>query len=469
MAEHRVSVTLERAALGAALVYPETVTGLRALLEPDHFSDPTHALLWRVLGQIDDEGIVPDSLTLAEELASTKRGEARCVTAVWIEGLRAYAPSSAEAAEGIARKVAGLAHARRVLQAAEQIQRMGQDPSIPLSRLCDEAPRLIEKATTRVEEQPLVGAVQLAEECFADLEKLRKEGRPKGQSTGLRDLDAYARLKPGEVWIVAGRPAMGKSAFAGRLLRSVAEQGKPALFFSLEMPRRLVFLRLACELAEVDSRVAESGQIDDRQMSALSHAMDTLSRLPLEIDDTADLTLFDLRTKTQRAKARLGELGIVLVDYLQLVKGSRSKTDNREQEIGEISRGSKVLAKQLETTVVMLSQLNRKCEERSDKRPLMSDLRESGAIEQDADVVLFLYRDEYYHKDSPDQGVAEAIVSKQRSGATGTVRLSFHAPLTRFGDLEQAEVVPITRPAKPARPARHMPPHDHDRAGGSND
>lgn len=445
--------SLEQSVLGAALLYPQVLTALRALLEPEHFADPTHALCWRLVGELDDGGIVPDAITLADAVLRTKRGAARCLSALEIESFGALAPRHAEAAAGVAQRVVAQAHVRRVLTAAKAIERKASDPTTPVAELLLAAPKLIEEATTRFEERPAATSGQLAEECWNDLESVRKHGKPRGLSTGLQEVDAYARLKPGEQWIVAGRPAMGKSAFAGKLLRSVAEQGKPALFFSLEMPRQQVFLRLACELAGIDNRLIEHGRITQEHMEQLAPVLEELSRLPFEIDDTPEITLFDLRSKAQRAKQRLGSLGLVLVDYLQLMRASR-KSEHREQEISEISRGGKALAKELGTTVVMLSQLNRKCEERSDKRPLMSDLRESGSIEQDADVVMFLYRDDYYHKDSPAQGEAEVICAKQRSGATGTAHVGFDAAHTRFYDKEGSNVTRLPTRNAPARPKR---------------
>lgn len=455
---------LEQAALGAVLLYPQTITSLRALLDPEHFADSTHALCWRILGEFDDEGIVPDAITIADAFTRRVRGAARCLSALEIEGFRTFAPSMPEAAEGVARRLVAQAHVRKLRTAALTIEKRASDPTVNIAQLMLDAPKLIEEATTRREERPAATSVQLAEECWQELEELRKHGRPRGFSTGLTEVDAYARLKPGEQWVLAGRPAMGKSAFAGKLLRSVAEQGQPALFFSLEMPRKMVFFRLACELAGINNRVLENGELTEEHQQALARAFDDLSRLPFEVDDTAGITLFDLKSKAQRARQRLGSLGVVIVDYLQLMRASRSsKSDNREQEISEISRGGKELAKELRTTLVLLSQLNRKCEERADKRPLLSDLRESGSIEQDADVVLFLYRDEYYNKDSSDIGIAEVMCVKQRSGATGTARVGFEKHLTRFHDLDTGNVTRLPQ-RSPSRPRRQ-----YDHAAGDDE
>lgn len=452
--EPRTSAALEQSALGAALLYPEVVTLLRSILEPEHFADATHAVIWRAIVLLDEQGIVPDAMSVAGELETMKRGGARCPQAIEIEALRGCAPARADAAEGVARKVAGLAYGRRVHAAAVRIQRMAADATVSLSELVESAPRLISEATTRLEERAPVDSGQLAVEVWNEIERLQQYGKPAGISTGLRDIDRLARLKPGGLWVLAGRPAMGKSALALRLARAVAEQGQPVLFFSLEMPRRELFLRMACDVAGVDGQSAESGTLTHQEMDALAVALDRLAKLPIEIDDDGEATLFDLKARSQRFRQRRGALGLVVVDYLQLVKAGRgSKSDNREQEVGEISRGGKALAKQLDTTVLMLSQLNRKCEERTDKRPLISDLRESGSVEQDADVVCLLYRDEYYNRESEDRGVCEAIIAKQRGGPTGTARLAFHAPLTRFADLEQGEVVRLPQ-AKPSRPRR---------------
>lgn len=281
-------------------------------------------------------------------------------------------------------------------------------------------------------------------DVFRELEALHASGGGMmGLSTGLRDLDgALGGLCPGELTVIAGRPGMGKSALAVGFAEAVAEQRRAAPIFSLEMPRRQVALRMACSRAGVDGKRLRRNAVTPDDWSALASASQELSRLPIWIDDTAALRPLDLRARVRRTAARAkregSPLGVVVVDYMQLMNGrdGLAKGSNREQEISSISRSLKGLAKECEVAVVALSQLNRDVERRENKRPSMADLRESGAIEQDADAIVFVYRHEYYEPDNSDaRGVAELIVAKQRQGESGTVFAHFDGPRTRFANL----------------------------------
>lgn len=261
-----------------------------------------------------------------------------------------------------------------------------------------------------------------------------------GIPTGFKDLDKMtAGMQAGDLIIIAGRPSMGKTTFAMNIAEAVAIGAKqPVAVFSLEMPARALVLRMMSSLGNIDQSQLRKGDIkgnDTRGKLAL--AVSQLQNAPLYIDDGSNLTITELRARVRRLKSEVGALGLVLVDYLQLMQLPDSRDDNRASLIGEISRGLKLLAKEMEVPVIALSQLSRQVEHRPNKRPIMSDIRESGAIEQDADVIMFVYRDEVYNPDSPEKGIAEIVIGKQRNGPIGTVKLSFLGQYLKFGDLAQ--------------------------------
>jgi replicative DNA helicase len=258
-----------------------------------------------------------------------------------------------------------------------------------------------------------------------------------GLATGLSDLDELTSgLQPSDLVIVAGRPSMGKTTLVMNIAEHAAiKAGKPVLVFSMEMPADSLAMRMMSSLGRIDQHRIRTGKLDDDDWPRVTSAVHMLSEAPLFIDDTAGLSPTEMRARARRLMKEHGALGLIVVDYLQLMKVPGFKADNRTAEISEISRSLKSLAKELKVPVIALSQLNRSLEQRQDKRPLMSDLRESGAIEQDADLICFIYRDEVYNEDSPDKGTAEIIIAKQRNGPIGKVRVAFLGKYTRFEDL----------------------------------
>lgn len=258
-----------------------------------------------------------------------------------------------------------------------------------------------------------------------------------GLSTGLKDLDERTSgLQPSDLIIVAGRPSMGKTTFAMNIAEHAAIQSsKPVVVFSMEMPGDSLAMRMMSSLGRIDQHRIRTGKLNDDDWPRITSAVHMLSEAPLFIDDTAALSPAELRARARRLMKEHGQLGLIVIDYLQLMKVPGSKSDNRTAEISEISRSLKSLAKELKVPVIALSQLNRSLEQRQDKRPVMSDLRESGAIEQDADLICFIYRDEVYNEDSPDKGTAEVIIAKQRNGPIGKIRVAFLGKYTRFEDL----------------------------------
>ncbi len=258
-----------------------------------------------------------------------------------------------------------------------------------------------------------------------------------GLATGLSDLDEMTSgLQPSDLVIVAGRPSMGKTTLVMNMAENAAiKENRPVLVFSMEMPSDSLAMRMMSSLGRIDQHRIRTGKLDDDDWPRVTSAVHMLSEAPLFIDDTPALSPAEMRARARRLAKEHGQLGLIVVDYLQLMKVPGFKADSRTAEISEISRSLKSLAKELEVPVVALSQLNRSLEQRQDKRPVMSDLRESGAIEQDADLICFIYRDEVYHEDSPDKGIAEIIVAKQRNGPIGRVRVAFLGKYTRFEDL----------------------------------
>lgn len=278
---------------------------------------------------------------------------------------------------------------------------------------------------------------------FNELEKLfNQKGKISGLTTGFSGIDRITSgLHNSDLLILAARPAMGKSAFAINIATNVAKSGTPVAIFNLEMAKEQVVNRILASEAMVDSNKLRSGQLDDNDWMKLASASGILSETPIYIDDTPGISIMEIRTKCRKLKMEKN-IGLVVIDYLQLITASGKKNASREQEISEISRSLKILAKELNIPVIALSQLSRSAEKRQDdKRPMLSDLRESGAIEQDADIVMFIYREDYYNQEASDKGVAEIIFAKHRGGSTGTVKLKWLSNYTKFLDIAPDEIV----------------------------
>lgn len=330
--------------------------------------------------------------------------------------------------------------------AAGEISERGYEDNLEVRDYLDDAEAKIFEVTQRRDKsgpEPLKGLVK---KVFSSLdERFKSADGITGVPTGFADLDSRtAGLQPTELIILAARPAMGKTSFAMSLAQNAATtQGWPVLVFSLEMSSTQLAERMLCSEAKVDSSALRRGQLQRQDMTNLTYAAATLSKAPILIDDTPALSLRELRARARRFRSNkelFGDkkFGLILIDYLQLMRGSpQAAKASREQEISEISRGLKGLAKELNCPVLALSQLNRSLEQRTDKRPQLSDLRESGAIEQDADVILFIYRDVVYNKEAENPNIAEVIIGKNRHGATGTVETHFEGRYTRFENLSQ--------------------------------
>jgi replicative DNA helicase len=338
--------------------------------------------------------------------------------------------------------------ARKLMLAASEIADKGYDDLGDVRDYLDEAEGKIFEVTQRNDKSGPEPIKSLIKKVFGSLdERFSSPGGITGVPTGFNDLDNLtAGLQPTELIILAARPAMGKTSFALSLAQNAAISGGwPVLVFSLEMSSTQLAERLLCSEARVDSSALRRGQLQRQDMTNLTYAANTLSKAPIMIDDTPALSIREVRARARRFRSNkelFGDkkAGLIVVDYLQLMRGStQNKNGSREQEISEISRGLKSLAKELHCPVLALSQLNRSLEQRQDKRPMLSDLRESGAIEQDADLIVFIYRDEVYNKESEAKGIAEIILGKNRHGSTGTVETRFEGRFTRFENLARRD------------------------------
>jgi len=429
-------IDAERSVLGAMLLDESAVSEVLALLTPEDFYRPSHAKIFEAVTALFSRNEPADEVTVSAQLRATSQLEA-VGGSVFLASLTDSVPTAANAAH-YARIVHNRALSRRLINAATTIAGQGYEGG-EIDLLLDQAEAKIFEITRAREHRSFVPLKDAVKTAFKQIEKLyeRKEAVT-GAATGFLDLDRLTSgLQPSDLIIVAGRPSMGKTAFALNMgLNAALRNSTSVAVFSLEMSKEQLVMRMLCAEARIDSQRLRGGFLKDSDWPKLAKAAGMLSEAPVYIDDTGAIGILEMRAKARRLQAEKG-LGMIIVDYLQLMRG-RSMNEGREREISEISRGLKALAKELAVPVVALSQLNRSLEQRTDKRPMLSDLRESGAIEQDADVIMFVYRDDYYNPDSADKGIAEIIVGKQRNGPTDTVKLRFFKEFTRFENASSA-------------------------------
>lgn len=435
----------ERSVLGAVLESREALADVAELLEPSDFYHPAHQATWAGVLELFGKGEPVDAITLANHLKSKPDegpGDTKANVLEKVGGrpflvdlIGAY--PTASAAPRYATLVREMATRRRLIITAHRITELAHS-SADVNDAIERADSLLFGARGRTITAEPKGMAQLLHEMFENLEH-RSEHDLVGVDTGFFRLNRMTGgLQGGQLWIVAARPSMGKSSLLIDLTGAAAKAGAGVLFFSVEMSDGELIERYASSAANVASHLLRSGNLDDRQMNRLSTAAGRLSELPIKVLDAAHLTLTELRARCRRAK----NLGLVVIDYLQLMRHPGHE-ENRQQEVSEISRGLKLLARELNVPVVAASQLNRNVEYRPDKRPRLGDLRESGSLEQDADLVLMLYRDEVYEPKPENAGKAELIIAKQRNGPIGMVPLQFIREFTRFAtprgdDVEQA-------------------------------
>jgi replicative DNA helicase len=429
----------ERAVLGSVLLEPELIWTARTLLGPDDFADHNCRIAFGEMIAMADRREPVEEILLADRMRASGTLD-RVGGVTWLSSLAENAVTSARL-EAVARVVSDASLLRRIERFALQTATIARSGTMDARQLAQEigakALALCSPHQTG-EPEHIRGIVRGA---FEALEQLFDSGGAlSGISTGFRGLDSTTRgWQKQDLVVIAARPGMGKTAFAMAAAEHAAAAGVPTLVFSLEMAKRQLAMRMLAARARVGQYQFQRGMVSEDEWRATIEAHDAIAQLPLWIDDTARLSTVALTAKARAMKARHG-IGLVVVDYLQLQKATGlEKGANREREVSEISQSLKALAKELDVPVIALSQLNRRVEERADKRPMLSDIRESGAVEQDADVVMFLYRDEYYHPETITPGVVEIIIAKQRNGPTDTtVNVGFDKRQTRFFDLEPA-------------------------------
>ena len=428
----------EVAVLGAVLLSNGALNQVLEILRAQDFYDPRHQLIFQAMIDLNEELKPVDYVSLAEELKSRSKLD-QVGGGAYLAELGQAEPSAAHAAH-YARIIKDRSLARELIQRATEIVTDGFNAGREVSELLDRAEHSIFELAEAKTSPTFSSIKPVVNDSFKRIEELysRKE-LITGVPTGFTDLDNMtAGLQPSDLIIVAGRPSMGKTTLALNMaLHAAAREGVPAAIFSLEMSKEQLATRMLGSEARVDAKKLRTGFIAEKDWRPLTDAAGVLSEAPIWLDDTPGIDVLEMRAKARRLKQR-EKIGLVVIDYLQLMQG-RSGLERREQEISDISRSLKAMAKELNLPVMALSQLNRKVEDRTNRRPRLSDLRESGAIEQDADVIMFIYRDEVYNTnpDNPKRGLAEVIIGKQRNGPTGLVELRFDGRFTRFDNLEK--------------------------------
>ncbi|HEY3302599.1 MAG TPA: replicative DNA helicase [Candidatus Binatia bacterium] len=430
----------EASVLGGILLENEAINRVLEILAPVDFYRESHRKIFRAMMELTDRNEPADLITLSELLKA--KGELEAAGgSTYLASLADQVPTAANIAH-YARIIREKAILRQLINSATDIATRGFEEQGNVDEFLDAAEKVIFDIAEKKIKSAFVSIGDMIKDTLKAVERLyeRKE-LVTGVPTGFKDLDKLtAGLQPSELIIVAGRPSMGKTALALNIATYASlNAGIGVAIFSLEMAREQLVLRMLCSEARVDNSKVRAGYLGERDFPKLANAAGRLHEALIYIDDTPAISVLELRAKTRRLiRDREKKLGLVIVDYLQLMRGMGAAS-NREQEISEISRSLKALAKELRVPVIALSQLNRRVEDRGDRRPMMADLRESGAIEQDADVIAFIYRDEVYNQKSQDKGIAEVIVAKQRNGPIDTVRLAFLNEYTRFEDLAQRD------------------------------
>jgi replicative DNA helicase len=427
-------IEAEQSLLGGILIESEGLPAALEVLKGDEFYRDTHRTIFRAFQELFERSEPIDLVTIVDYLTGKNQLES-VGGAIYLASLTEMVPSAANVA-AYAKIINEKALLRRLIQAASEIMSWCYGGGKNVEEILDHAEATIFSVTEsriRTSYSQIKDIVKKSIEAIERFQEYRE--MVTGVASYYTDLDKItAGFQASDLIILAGRPSMGKTALALCIARNAAMRGGvPVGVFSLEMSKEQLAMRLLCSEARVDSHKIRTGFLSQQECVKLLNAAGLFMDAPMYIDDTPAISALELRAKARRMMTDRG-LGLIIVDYLQLMRG-REGTERREQEISEISRSLKGLAKELNVPVIALSQLNRKVEERHDKRPLLSDLRESGAIEQDADVIAFIYRDEVYNKDSPDKGIAEIHISKHRNGPTGNVKLRYIDSYTRFENL----------------------------------
>ncbi len=430
-------IDAEQAVLGSMLTDKDAVNAAIETLKEDAFYRDDNRVIYQAIVNLYSKSEPIDIITLKDELESMDKFE-QVGGNEYLASLPDKVPTTANVQKYI-KIVEEKSILRSLIKTANEIIELGYSPTEDVEDIMDGAEKKIFDIMQSKNQKGYSPIKDVLVESFTKLEELyNRKQHITGVPTGFAELDyKTAGLHGSELILVAARPAMGKTAFALNIATNAALRGNaPVAIFSLEMSKDQLVNRILCSEAMVDSNKVRTGKLEEDDWVKLAGAIGPLSESEIYIDDTPGISVMEIRTKCRKLKMEKN-IGLVVIDYLQLVQGSNKRSGSREQEISEISRSLKILAKEINVPVIALSQLSRAVEQRPDHRPMLSDLRESGAIEQDADIVMFLYRDDYYNKESEKKDIAEVIIAKQRGGSTGTVELLWMGNYTKFVNLEK--------------------------------
>ena len=435
------NVEAELSVLGAIIIKNDALAQVQDLLRPEDFYREAHRLLYETMRELADASKPVDLLTLEEALR--KKGVLEKIGGVgFLAQVANYVPTAANIVYH-ANIVKEKSELRHLIDAATIIAANAYEGTEDVQDIMDDAEKRIFAVTNDQSTEDFEPIHSIVIDTIGHVEKLyENKGGITGLATGFTDFDKITSgLQRSDLVLVAARPSMGKTAFTLNIAAYAAMHGHTVAFFSLEMNKEQLVQRMLCSEGKIDSQRLRTGQLDKDDWQRLINTADRVSKAKLFIDSTPGIGVMELRSKARRLKAKEGSLDLIVIDYLQLMQGRASKSNDasRQQEISEISRSLKALARELDVPVVALSQLSREVEKRPGKKPMLSDLRESGSLEQDADIVMFLFREDYYNKDTENQNITEVIIAKHRNGPIGTVELFFQKEYTKFQNLARTE------------------------------
>lgn len=434
------NIDAEASLLGAILIDPDAIVRIADALDATDFYEERHRIIFEAISRLYEKHHPIDALTLANQLRDDGLLE-NIGGATYLTELANFVPTAAHV-EHYAEIIAGKAMRRRLIKASQTIVKLGYDETKTIQEVIETAESDLFEVSQKHVKQDIQSLETILAESFERLDELHKnKGKIRGVPTGFRDLDnILAGWQKSDLVVLAARPAMGKSAVALNFAHNVAVKAEmPVLIFTLEMSKEQIVDRLLAMEANVDAWNIRTGNLSDSDFEKIGLAMGTLSEAPIYIDDTPGITVSEIRTKARREQHQR-QLGLIIVDYLQLMSSSTTRygsDSNRVQEMSEISRGLKLIARELNVPVIALSQLNRSVETRSPQIPQLSDIRESGSIEQDADIVMFLYREDYYNPESNRKNITDILIKKHRNGPVGTIELYFDREKQHFKSLDR--------------------------------
>lgn len=429
------SIEAEQSVIGSMIIDKNSIAKVMESLEENDFYRDGHKIIFKAILEMFKNDMPVDLVTLLEYLKSTDMLE-KSGGVTYITELSASVPTTANLSAYI-KIVSDKSTLRKLIKASTSIIEESYNKQDKVENVVDIAEKKIFNIAENRTSKDFESLSDVLERGFLQIEKIfNNKGEITGVGSGFVDLDAMTSgFQPGDMILIAARPSMGKTTFALNIAEHAAlRENKSVVIFSLEMSKEQLAYKLLCSEANVDMLKLRTGALEDEDWENIARATGPLSKAKVYIDDTAGVTVMEMRSKCRRLKLEYG-IDLIVIDYLQLMSGGGS-TDNRQQEVSEISRSIKALAKEMACPVIALSQLSRAPEQRADHRPMLSDLRESGSIEQDADLVMFLYRDEYYNKETEDKNIGECIIAKQRNGPVGTVKMTWLGQYSKFGNLD---------------------------------